>query len=81
MELVEEIRVNGWEFKLQDYGPEDRFYQCRGAIMYDQDHDETPEPELWRAAHKLAGILTKDGLDVEVEHSEKGWVEVVIINE
>ena len=81
MELVEEIRVNGWEFKLQDYGPEDRFYQCRGAIMYDQDHDETPEPELWRAAHKLAEILTRDGLEVEVEHSEKGWVEVVIINE
>lgn len=80
MELVEEITINYWEFKLQDYGPEDRFYQCRGAIMYDQDHDETPEPELWRAAHKLAEILTRDGLEVECNHSEKGWVEVVIIN-
>ena len=80
MELVEKITVNGWEFNLQDNGPTDRFYECRGEIMYDEDHDETPEPELWRAAHKLANILTKDGLEVDVEHSEKGWVEVVILN-
>lgn len=80
MELVEEITINHWKFKLHDYGPEDKFYACRGAIMYDDEHDEMPEPGLWRAAHKLAEILTRDGLKVECNHSEKGWVEVVIIN-
>ena len=48
--------------------------------MYDDDHDQMPEPSLWDAAVKLGTILTKDGLDVDVNHSEKGWVEVTINN-
>jgi hypothetical protein len=46
--------------------------------MYDDEHDEIPEPSLWRAAKKLEEILTKDGLNVYMDHSEKGWVEVTI---
>jgi hypothetical protein len=48
--------------------------------MYDDEHDEMPEPSLWRAAEKLEEILTKDGLEVYAGHSEKGWVEVTINN-
>ena len=25
-------------------------YECRGEVMYDDDHDQMPEPELWSAA-------------------------------
>ena len=46
--------------------------------MYDDEHDEMPEPSLWRAAERLEEILTKDGLKVYAGHSEKGWVEVTI---
>jgi hypothetical protein len=81
MRLNDYIAVNGWNFELvvQSDG-NDVFYQCRGEVMYDDDHDETPEPSLWRAAEKLGTILTKDGLNVDVNHSEKGWVEVTINN-
>jgi hypothetical protein len=48
--------------------------------MYDDYHDQIPEPKLWDAAVKLGEILAKDGLDVDVNHSEKGWVEVTINN-
>jgi hypothetical protein len=46
--------------------------------MYDDEHDEMPEPSLWRAAQKLVDILVNDGLRVYAGHSEKGWVEVTI---
>ena len=79
MKLIEYSTVNGWRFELvvQDDG-NDVFYQCRGEVMYDDEHDEMPEPSLWDAAVKLGDILAKDGLDVDVNHSEKGWVEVSI---
>ena len=81
MKLIEYSTVNGWRFELvvQNDG-DDVFYQCRGEVMYDDEHDEMPEPSLWDAAVKLGDILTKDGLDVDVNHSEKGWVEVTINN-
>ena len=81
MRLNDYIAVNGWDFELvvQD-GGDDVFYQCRGEVMYDDEHDEMPEPSLWRAAEKLEEILTKDGLKVYAGHSEKGWVEVTINN-
>lgn len=78
--LCDRITIDYWMFELRGYPPSDYFYECRGALMYDQDHDETPEPDLWRAAGKLAEILTRDGLKVERTHSEKGWVEVQILN-
>ena len=78
MELCENITVNGWDFELVENDVDDVFYQCRGEVMYDDEHDEMPEPSLWRAANKLVDILVKDGLRVYAGHSEKGWVEVAI---
>ena len=74
-------RVDGWKFEFvsQDNG-DDQFYQCRGEVMYDDYHDETPEPGLWFAATKLARELTDEGENVDLNHSEKGWVEVTILN-
>jgi len=80
MELCENITVNGWDFELVENDVDDVFYQCRGDIMYDHEHDETPDPDLWRAAGRLVEILTKDGLGVYRNHSEKGWVEVEIVS-
>ena len=59
---MENREINGWDFEFvnQNEG-NDQFYQCRGEVMYDDDHDETPEPSLF---------------DSEACHSEKGWVEV-----
>jgi len=54
-------------------------YECRGAMMYDDEHDEMPEPALWNAAHELSAKLLNNGFHSEVNHSEKGWVEVSII--
>jgi len=81
MRLNDYIAVNGWNFeKVVQDDENDVFYQCRGEVMYDDEHDQMPEPSLWDAAVKLGTILTKDGLDVDVNHSEKGWVEVTINN-
>ena len=70
--------IDGYTF---NYDSEDKFYECRGDLCYDDEHDEMPEPGLWRAAHKLANKLKDQGIDAEVEHSEKGWVEVIISDE
>ena len=80
MKLNDYIAVSGWNFELviQDYG-DDVLYQCRGDVMYDDEHDQIPEPDLWRAAEKLESILTKDGFKAYANHSEKGWVEVQVI--
>ena len=72
---MENRKINGWYFK---YDEENTMFECRGEVMYDDDHDQIPEPSLWRAAEKLEEILTKDGLNVYAGHSEKGWVEVTI---
>ena len=80
MELTETITVNGRDFELVENDVDDVFYQWRGEVMYDDEHDEMPEPRLWRAAERLEEILTKDGLKVYAGHSEKGWVEVTINN-
>ena len=73
-------RVDGYDFEFvsQDQG-NDEFYQCRGEVMYDDDHDETPEPGLWDAALKLERKLTADGENACASHSEKGWVEVQLL--
>jgi hypothetical protein len=79
--MKDNIRVNGWDFEYvsQDFGFH-QFYQCRGEVMYDDDHDEMPEPALWEAALKLEKQLTDEGLKCDANHSEKGWVEVTIFN-
>jgi hypothetical protein len=79
--MRENVRINGWNFEFvnQDNG-NDQFYQCRGEVMYDDEHDEMPEPALWRAAVELEKQLTDEGVKCEAGHSEKGWVEVTILN-
>ena len=79
--LRKNIDVEGWNFQLVKNDEDDMFYQCRGEVMYDEEHDEMPDPSLWRAAKKLQGILTKQGLETYAEHSEKGWVEVILNTE
>ena len=69
--------IDGYTF---EYNKEYNFYECRGNICYDDEHDEVPEEGLWNAACKLEQRLKNQGLDAEAEHSEKGWVEVFIIN-
>lgn len=69
--------IDGYTFK---YDSENEIYECRGDLCYDDEHDEMPEPGLWKAAHKLASKLKTQGVNAEVEHSEKGWVEVYILN-
>jgi hypothetical protein len=77
--MRDNIRVNGWDFEYvsQDDG-NDQFYQCRGEVMYDDEHDQIPEPALWDAALKLEKELTEEGYRCDANHSEKGWVEVSI---
>lgn len=77
--MKDNIRVNGWNFEYvsQDDG-NDQLYQCRGAVMYDDEHDQIPEPALWDAALKLEKQLTEEGFRCDADHSEKGWVEVSI---
>ena len=67
-------KVNGYIFELVD----GEFYQCRGDVCYDDEHDEVPEDGLWTAANLLRERLNYRGVNCDVEHSEKGWVEVVI---
>lgn len=78
---MEDRRINGWDFEFvsQDNG-NDRFYQCRGDVLYDDEHDEMPEPELWFAACLLEEQLSLEGYNANANHSEKGWVEVTILN-
>ena len=77
--MRDNVRVNGWDFEYvsQDDG-NDQFYQCRGEVMYDDEHDQIPEPALWDAALKLEKQLTEEGFRCDADHSEKGWVEVSI---
>lgn len=78
--MEENRTINGWNFKFvsQDEG-RDQFYQCRGEVMYDDEHDEIPEPSLWRAALALEKDLVYEGFNAEAEYSEKGWVEVMLL--
>lgn len=77
---MERVRVvKGYEFEFVDQGSDDRFYQCRGDIYHDDEHDEIPEPGLWEAALELEQQLKDDGYVADANHSEKGWVEVTII--
>lgn len=68
--------IKGYTFKWND---EHEMYECRGALYYDDDHDEMPEPKLWEAALILEKQLTDEGYNAEAQYSEKGWVEVVLL--
>tara|TARA_R110001606_G_scaffold313839_1_gene460436 strand:+ start:87 stop:326 length:240 start_codon:yes stop_codon:yes gene_type:complete len=69
-------RVNNWEFKWNE---DCNCYEARGEVMYDDEHDEIPEPSLWDAAKKLANELKSEGVNAQPTWSEKGWVEVEVL--
>jgi len=75
--MIEIVRmtIDGYTFR---YNEENNMYECRGNVCYDDEHDEVPEEGLWRAALKLEQKLKSQGIDADAEHSEKGWVEVVL---
>jgi len=71
-------RVNHWEF---EWNEDCNCYEARGEVMYDDEHDEMPEPSLMKAAYTLAAELQSEGVNAQATHSEKGWVEVQIFNQ
>ena len=71
--LRERITIGRHTFELND-----NCYECRGESYYDDDHDQVPEPSLQKAASILEERLVSDGHLVQVEHGEKGWIEVYI---
>ena len=73
--MSKEEMIDGYTFK---YNEEHKFYECREEVCYDEDHDEASEEGLWTAGCKLEQKLKNQGIDAEVEYSEKGWVEVCI---
>ena len=75
--MDKKIRINGHTFT---WNTDHNMYECKGEIMYDDEHDETPEPSLWNAGTILRNRLINDGYNAEVSHSEKGWVEVHILD-
>ena len=77
--MKNKITINGHTFECSN-NDNDMFYECRGEMCYDDEHDEMPEPSLWSAAHELGELLDSEGHETSVEHSEKGWVEVQILN-
>tara|TARA_R110000868_G_C10786903_1_gene755968 strand:- start:277 stop:519 length:243 start_codon:yes stop_codon:yes gene_type:complete len=69
--------IRGYHFAYDECN---EMFECRGRIMYDDEHDEMPEPKLMDAAYVLKQMLENEGLKSTVDHSEKGWVEVSISN-
>jgi hypothetical protein len=65
--------IDAFVFELND-----SCYECRGAMYHDDDHDQVPEPKLQEAANKLQGWLQSKGLKSEIEHGEKGWIEIYL---
>lgn len=76
--MMNNRRVNGWDFEFISQDEDHSFFQSRGAVMYDDEHDEICEPSLWRACLKLENDLEVEGHRAEANYSEKGWVEVTI---
>ena len=72
---MESRTIKGYRFKWDE---DNKMFECRGSVCYDDEHDEIPEPSLWRAALKLAEELNERGINARANHSEKGWVEVEI---
>ena len=72
---MDNVTIGRFDFEWDE---SEQIFECRGEIMYDDEHDEIPEPALWEAAGTLRDNLRKKGLNALRSHSEKGWVEVVI---
>jgi hypothetical protein len=72
---MESRTIKGYRFKWDE---DNKMFECRGSVCYDDEHDEVPEPKLWEAAELLEKMLFHEGFTAEASHSEKGWVEVTI---
>lgn len=72
---MESRTIKGYRFKWDE---DNKMFECRGSVYYDDEHDEIPEPKLWEAAELLEKMLFHEGFTAEANHSEKGWVEVTI---
>ena len=66
--------IGGYRFDLRD----GNCYECRGGTYHDEDHDQVPEPSLQLAAASLQVKLKEEGLNTQIEHGEKGWIEIYI---
>jgi len=72
--MEKSININGFFFENDE---ENKMYECRGEVCYDDENDEIPDPELWEAAKTLATTLKDEGhKNAQPSYSEKGWVEV-----
>lgn len=69
--------VNGWEFEFTE---KHNWFECRGPVNYNDEHEEIPDSDLWKAARELTEKLKRAGLKAYPSYSEKGWVEVIIRN-
>lgn len=74
--MQESIRVDGWDFS---YDKDHEFYECRGPVSWNDDHDEEADPSLWQAVLRLEKMLNEDGFDTQANYSEKGWCEIEIL--
>jgi hypothetical protein len=75
--MKKRITIGGHTF---EYDEENKMYECRGDVCYDDEHDEVPEESLWQAGMELEKRMKDEGHNAELEHSEKGWVEVQILD-
>jgi hypothetical protein len=74
-EIMKGRTIQGYKF---EYSLDNSMFECRGELTYDEEHDEIPDPKLWEAALMLEKMLKHENRDVQVNHSEKGWVEVQV---
>lgn len=72
---LDDRTIDGYTF---EWDSENSFYQCRGEVEYDNEHDPIPEAGLWKAAKELEKDLTAEGFNAYLEQGEKGWVEICI---
>ena len=77
-DLLNKVRVRGFEFKLNRYEDGSAAYECRGDYWLDDEGDEVNDPVLVEARNALVRNLVKGGYNAYTVWSEKGWVEVGI---
>ena len=76
-ELKKTQIVNGWQFEFSE---EHNWFECKGPVNYNDEHDEIADSNLWKAACELTSKLKRAGLKATPSYSEKGWVEILIKN-
>ena len=68
--------VNGYNW---EWNKDLQSYDCRGDVCHDEEHDECPDPDLWRSGKALVKSLKEEGFKKAFQtFSEKGWQEVYL---